>query len=69
MKMVDDDEFLDDFDDENNSLNQNIDNETIELTDKDFKEQAKKNLLARQRIDELLEQKRLKELLDDENDW
>lgn len=67
--MVDDDEFLDDFDDENNSLNQNIDNETIELTDKDFKEQAKKNLLARQRIDELLEQKRLKELLDDENDW
>ncbi len=32
-------------------------------------EQAKRNCLARKRIDDLLEKKRLKELLDDEDDW
>ena len=30
---------------------------------------AKKNSSIHKRIDELLEKKRLKELLDDENDW
>lgn len=32
-------------------------------------EQSKRNSLARKRIDDLKEQKRLKELLDDEDDW
>ena len=32
-------------------------------------EQSKRNNLARKRIDDLLEKKRLKELLDDEDDW
>ncbi len=32
-------------------------------------EQAQKNIEARKRIDELMEKKRLKELLDDSEDW
>ena len=32
-------------------------------------EQAQKNIEARKRIDELMEKKRLKELLDDTEDW
>lgn len=32
-------------------------------------EQSKRNCLARKRIDDLMEKKRLKELLDDEDDW
>lgn len=32
-------------------------------------EQSKRNNIARKRIDDLLEKKRLKELLDDEEDW
>jgi hypothetical protein len=32
-------------------------------------EKAKKQALARKRIDELMEQKRLRELLDDSDDW
>ncbi len=32
-------------------------------------EQAQKNIEARKRIDELMEKKRLKELLDDREDW
>jgi len=32
-------------------------------------EQAAKNTKVRKRIDELLEKKRLKELLDDSDDW
>jgi len=39
------------------------------LSAKKIKEQAQKNLLARKRIDELQEKKRLKELLDDSEDW
>ncbi|MBU2923288.1 hypothetical protein Q4506_16050 [Colwellia sp. 4_MG-2023] len=66
--MVEDD-FLDDINDDDETLNKNIDIESVELTEKTAAEQAQRNLLARKRIDELMEKKRLKELLDDENDW
>jgi len=39
------------------------------LADKQDKEQAQKNIIARKRIDELIEKRRLKELLDDSEDW
>jgi hypothetical protein len=39
------------------------------LAEKKEQEQAQKNLLARKRIDELMEKKRLKDLLDDSDDW
>ena len=39
------------------------------LSAKKIQEQAQKNLLARKRIDELKEQKLLKSLLDDSEDW
>jgi hypothetical protein len=39
------------------------------LAEKQIQEQAQKNLLARKRIDELKEKKRLKDLLDDSEDW
>jgi len=39
------------------------------LAEKRILEQAQKNLLARKRIDELREKKRLKEMLDDSEDW
>ncbi len=39
------------------------------LSVKQEKEQIKKNNIARKRIDELIEKKRLKELLDDSEDW
>lgn len=67
--MVDNDEFLDDIDGDDETLKQEEDSDSFELTEKKAEEQAKKNLLARKRIDELLEIKRLKELLDDEDDW
>lgn len=41
----------------------------ISLAEKHAQELAKKNLLARKRIDELRENKRLKDLLDDSKDW
>lgn len=67
--MVDNDEFLDEIDGDDETLKQEEDSDSFELTEKKAEEQAKKNLLARKRIDELLEIKRLKELLDDEDDW
>jgi len=67
--MQNDDDFLDDIDENNEALDQNIDIESIELAEKKAEEQAQKNLLARKRIDELKEKQRLKELLDDEDDW
>lgn len=39
------------------------------LAEKEAQAQAQKNLLARKRIDELKEKKRLKDLLDDSEDW
>ncbi len=38
-------------------------------TEKEELEQAQKNVIARKRIDELIEKKRLKDLLDDSEDW
>lgn len=67
--MVSDDDFLDDIDDEQGEGEQVMDIEANELVEKEAQIQAQKNLLARKRIDELMEKKRLKELLDDENDW
>lgn len=67
--MVNDDDFLDDIDGNNDTLEQSIDIESLELAEKKAEAQAQKNLLARKRIDELKEKKRLKELLDDEDDW
>jgi hypothetical protein len=66
--MVEDD-FLDDINEDDETLNKNIDIESVEFAEKKTAEQAQRNLLARKRIDELMERKRLKELLDDENDW
>jgi hypothetical protein len=43
--------------------------EYSELVNKQAIEQAQRNLIARKRIDDLLEKKRLKELLDDSDDW
>ncbi len=67
--MVDDDNFLDNIDENNETVEQETDIESLELAEKMAEEQAQKNLLARKRIDELKERKRLKELLDDEDDW
>ncbi len=41
----------------------------MSLTERRNREQAKKNIIARKRIDELKEKKRLKDLLDDSEDW
>jgi len=67
--MADDDGFLDSIDENNETLDENIDIESLELAEKKAEEQAQKNLLARKRIDELKEKQRLKELLDHEDDW
>lgn len=67
--MENDDDFLDNIDESNDAIEQEVDIESIELADKKAEDQAQKNLLARKRIDELKENKRLKELLDDEDDW
>ena len=71
--MVTDDDFLDDFDDDidddDETIDQEADIESLELAEIKSKEQARKNLLARRRIDELMENKRLKALFDDEEDW
>ncbi len=67
--MVNDDDFLDDIDETNDTVEHETDIESLELAEKKAEEQAQKNLLARKRIDELMEKKRLKELLDDEDDW
>ena len=67
--MVDDDDFLDSIDESNETVESETDIEYLELAEKKAEEQAQKNLLARKRIDELKEKQRLKELLDDENDW
>lgn len=43
-------------------------NEVMNSNEK-IDEQSHRNNIARKRIDDLLEKKRLKELLDDEEDW
>ena len=67
--MVDDDDFLDDIDASDESIEQNAEVEVDDFSLQKELEQAQKNLLARKRIDELKEKKRLKELLDDSDDW
>ena len=67
--MENDDDFLDYSDDYDESLDQNIEFNSPEITQQQAKELAQKKLLARKRIDEIMEKKRLKELFDDENDW
>lgn len=67
--MENDDEFLDDIEESDENDLPNIDIESRELAEKQALEQAHKNLLARKRIDDLIEKKRLKELLDDSDDW
>lgn len=64
----------DNFPDEANesSSDEGIDNSSLHgtsLAEKNAQDQAQKNLLARKRIDELREKKRLKDLLDDSEDW
>ncbi len=67
--MISNDDFLDDINEGENEGEQAMSIEANELADKEAQIQAQKNLLARKRIDELIEKKRLKELLDDEDDW
>lgn len=67
--MVDDDNFLDSLDESDEDNERYTDIESRELAEIKAQAQAKKNLRARKRIDELMEKKRLKELLDDEDDW
>jgi len=67
--MKDEDDFLDDIEESEETIEQGIDIESRELAEKQALEQAQKNLLARKRIDDLMEKKRLKELLDDSDDW
>ena len=67
--MINDEDFLDDIDANDDDIESVRDIEANELSEKEAQAQAQKNLLARKRIDELMEKKRLKELLDDEDDW
>ncbi len=69
--MISNDDFLDDINEgeSEGEGEQAMSIEANELADKEAQIQAQKNLLARKRIDELIEKKRLKELLDDEDDW
>ena len=64
-----DDNFPDEMD-SNGETGETEDNlKGTSLAEKKAQEQAQKNLLARKRIDELMEKKRLKDLLDDSDDW
>ncbi|MBL4899250.1 MAG: hypothetical protein JKX76_06320 [Colwellia sp.] len=67
--MADDDELLDDTEGSYDASKQEIYIESRELAEKKALEQAQRNLLARKRIDALMEKRRLKELLDDSDDW
>ena len=65
-----DDNFLDGASASNaDEANENNPPKGNSLAEKQIQEQAQKNLLARKRIDELKEKKRLKDLLDDSEDW
>jgi len=67
-----DDDFLDDMEPNGGSTGTETSNDNDEnstLANKKAQEQAQKNLLARKRIDELREKRRLRDLLDDSEDW
>lgn len=64
------DNFLDNMSEINSDENANdspVNGNTI--SEKKIQDQAQKNIVARKRIDELQEKKRLKDLLDDSEDW
>jgi hypothetical protein len=67
--MANDNDFLDDIEENAGKTEQEIELESREVAYKQVLEQAQRNLLARKRIDDLMEKKRLKELLDDSDDW
>ena len=67
--MANDNDFLDDIEENEEKTEQEIEIESREVSYKQVLEQAQRNLLARKRIDDLMEKKRLKELLDDSDDW
>jgi len=52
-------------------MSDNVDSIDINKYDSDLAsgDEAEKNSKVRKRIDDLMEKKRLKELLDDEEDW
>jgi hypothetical protein len=60
------DNLVDNLVDNNRASNKNNANT---LSKKEALDQAQRNLLARKRIDELMDKKRLKELFDDSEDW
>jgi len=64
-----DDDFFDGSEADNSANSDETNTESNSLANKKAQEQAQKNLLARKRIDELKEKKRLKNLLDDSEDW
>jgi hypothetical protein len=64
-----DDNFPDEMDSNGESGETENNLKGTSLAEKKAQEQAQKNLLARKRIDELMEKKRLKDLLDDSDDW
>lgn len=59
------------YDANKNNIDTTIDEQDIANLDDDIgnDEQSQRNSLARKRIDDLLEKKRLKYLLDDSEDW
>lgn len=67
--MAHNDDFLDDIEASIETSVLETDIESRELAEREALEQAQRNILARKRIDDLLEKKRLKELLDDSDDW
>lgn len=64
-----DDNFPDEMDSNGEAGDTENNLKGTSLAEKKAQEQAQKNLLARKRIDELMEKKRLKDLLDDSDDW
>ncbi|MGB0938299.1 MAG: PA3496 family putative envelope integrity protein [Colwellia sp.] len=67
--MIDEEQFLDSYSSDDIKPTKNTDIEQAEMSAQKEKEQAERNKIARKRIDELKEKKRLKDLLDDEEDW
>jgi hypothetical protein len=67
--MIDDEKFLDSYSSDEAKPSKNSAIEHAEISAQKEKEQAERNKIARKRIDELKEKKRLKDLLDDEEDW
>lgn len=67
--MVNKDEFSDNIKPREEMTEQKIMRQHCELAYKQSLAQAQRNLLASKRIEDLFEQKRLKKLFDDSDDW